>query len=763
MAGLLALAVVLPGVAAARPATAAQTPPARDCTPLSPHKQAAQTVLAGVPGTGPTAEGRDIAAQHAGAVILMGRNVVDAAQVRALTDDLRTRAPAGLLVAVDEEGGRVSRLGDEGVVTPLPPARSLPAGHTPEGVRALGHRMGEELRAVGVDWDLAPVLDVSGAAARTVIGDRSFAADAGTAASYGTAFAAGLADGGVRTAAKHFPGHGRTAVDSHLELPTVDASLDELRTSDLVPFAAAAPVLDAVLTAHVRYPALDPQLPASLSPAVTRLLRDELGFEGVLVTDALEMRAIADRWDLPTAAELALVAGADVVTVAGPWQAVPGVTDRIAEAVATGRIPAVRLQEAVRRVLALKGVDPERATCLLDLPPAAAASAVVGGDGHVYAVVDGVRRSVPDRETLRSAGLGPALARYDQSEVDALPLGDPLPTVRRFAVGELVPGAPDATAVALALSAQRFGAGATERVVLGRADDPADALGGTALAGDDAPLLLVDPRAGPAVAAAVAAEVRRVLSGDGRVWVLGGADALPDAALGGLAGDPRLRRLAGGDRYGTAALVAAEVRRRDGATTAVLARGDRAVDAVAVGPLAAARGLPILLTRPGDLPAETAAGLRGVDRTLVVGGDQAIGAAVLAGVPGPQRLAGPDRAGTAVAVASAGWGRTAGAAGDRFVMTAGGDDETDAAHGLAAAGWAAGADAPLLLAGPTVDARTRTYLESLGYPAGATATILVSGTAPPADLAGVGVPPGRAPAAAAGDRRRADGADRPAT
>lgn len=761
VATLVAVLVALPVLPppAARAAVApVHAQPTVGCVPLTARERAAQTVLAGIPGTGPTAEARDIVARHAGAVILMGRNVSDAAGVRALTDDLRAHAPAGLLVAVDEEGGRVSRLGDPGVVTHLPPARSLPSGHTPEGVRALGRRMAGELRAAGVDWDLAPVLDVTGAAPGTVIGDRSFGSDPEVAATYGSAFAAGLADGGVLTAAKHFPGHGRTAVDSHLQLPTVDASLDELRATDLEPFRRAAPALDAVLTAHVLYPALDPGLPASLSPATTALLRDELGFDGALVTDALEMEAIAQRWDLPTAAERAIAAGADVVTVAGPWQAVPAVTDRIAVAVADGRIPAVRLQEAVRRVLDLKGVAPEAATCLLGLPPAAEATAIVGSDGQVYAVVDGVRRPVPDRETLRGEGLAGALARYDQSEVDALPLGPTLPTARRFDIRDLVAGAGpgDAAGVAVRLSAQRFGAGEAERVVVGRADDPADALGGTALAGPDAPLLLVAPSAGPGLRAAVAAEAQRVLAEGGTLYVLGGVDALSDADLGPLAGDPRLLRLGGGDRYATAALVAGEVLGRDGSgsgggaasgdgslagrgATVLLARGDRAVDAVAVGPLAAARGLPVLLTRPDELPDETAAVLRGVGETLVVGGPQAIADAIVDPLPSPRRLAGSGRAATATEVARSGWGRTAGEPGDAFVMVAGGDDAAAAAHGLAVAGWAAAAGAPLLLAGPTVDPATRAYLEGLAYPSGATAQVRLSGTPAPADLAGVGV------------------------
>jgi beta-N-acetylhexosaminidase len=335
-----------------------------DCQPLTRREKVAQTVMTGIEATSATPATIELVARHAGSVILFGDNIVDGEQLLRLTRSLRRHARARLLVAVDEEGGRVSRLGEKGIVDRLPSARELSRTKTTDQIHRLATRLGEQMAAVGMDWNLAPVLDVADADASTVIGDRSFSGNPDRVAAVGRAFAAGLRRGGVMSTGKHFPGHGRTTTDSHETLPTVTASLPQLRRRDIKPFKAALPALDAVMSAHVRYTAIDRRRPASLSPAATRILRRDLGYEGILITDALQMGAITQRWTVPQAAEKAIRAGADVV-LSGDPATTPAVTARLTQAVADGRISKVRLHQAVTRVLRAKGYGDPRIGCLL--------------------------------------------------------------------------------------------------------------------------------------------------------------------------------------------------------------------------------------------------------------------------------------------------------------------------------------------------------------------------------------------------------------
>ena len=175
---------------------------------------------------------------------------------------------------------------------------------------AVARSIGAELAAAGIDLDTAPVVDVNSNAANPVIGVRSFGADPSLVARHGTAYIAGLQSAGVGACVKHFPGHGDTSLDSHLDLPTVTAPLDVLRGRELAPFVAAVAAGSlAVMTSHVLLPAIDPLLPATLSPAVVALLRDDLGFDGLLVSDALDMKGASGGRGVPAAAVLALAAG----------------------------------------------------------------------------------------------------------------------------------------------------------------------------------------------------------------------------------------------------------------------------------------------------------------------------------------------------------------------------------------------------------------------------------------------------------------------
>jgi beta-N-acetylhexosaminidase len=354
--GLVAIAALT----VSAPALATRLP----CEPLSLRERAAQTVMTGIPSTSATGATVRLVERHAGSVVLLGRNIDDAQQLRTLLRRLRSAAPFRLLVAVDEEGGRVSRLGENGLVDRLPSARTLGAEKSPAQLRRIGERLGRQIADLGIDWNLAPVLDVADAGRNTVIGDRSYSGDARVAAAAGAAFAEGLATGGVLTTGKHFPGHGRTTVDSHDRMPTVTASRRALWRRDIRPFRAALPSLDAVMTAHVRYTALDERRPASLSPAVHRLLRRDLAYRGLVVTDALEMGAIARRRTVPEAAEQALRAGADVALI-GDWTATADATTRIVDAVRRGRLSRARVEQAAGRVLTAKGYSAAEVGCLL--------------------------------------------------------------------------------------------------------------------------------------------------------------------------------------------------------------------------------------------------------------------------------------------------------------------------------------------------------------------------------------------------------------
>ena len=327
------------------------------CAALPPlGTQLAQLLLVGFPGTRAGPVSRGLVDRGVGGLLLFRANVASAAQVRALLADLKGRAEIPLEVAVDQEPGtRVARLA--GIVRGSPSAREL--GRLPaDQVRRYGLATGRDLAALGVTADLAPVLDVTGARWDGVIGDRSFGTDPATVSRAAVAFQRGLAAGGVAPVGKHFPGHGATTVDSHRRLPVVDATMARLRARDLAPFRAAIGAgLDAVMVGHLVVRAVDPDTPATLSRAVVGgLLRDTMGFDGLVVSDALEMGAIAGTLSLPVAAERALAAGVDQLTLSGP-SAVPAILDHLRRAVAARRLPEARVREAFLRVQRFKRVD----------------------------------------------------------------------------------------------------------------------------------------------------------------------------------------------------------------------------------------------------------------------------------------------------------------------------------------------------------------------------------------------------------------------
>ncbi|MGB2569036.1 glycoside hydrolase family 3 protein [Micromonospora citrea] len=288
-----------------------------------------------------------------GAVVLFARNVADPGQLAALTATLRAERP-DVLVAIDEEAGDVTRI--ESVAGSSRPGNlALGAVDDPALTEEVARDLGADLAALGVTLNYAPDADVNDNPANPVIGVRAFGAEPDLVARHTAAWVRGLQSAGVAACAKHFPGHGDTRVDSHHDLPRISASRARLDAVELVPFrAAVAAGVQAVMTGHLLVPALDEELPATLSPRVLGdLLRDELGFCGVVVTDAVEMRAVADRYGFAGAAVRALAAGADAVCVGGEHAdeaAARHLRDAIVAAVVSGELPEERLAEAAKRV-----------------------------------------------------------------------------------------------------------------------------------------------------------------------------------------------------------------------------------------------------------------------------------------------------------------------------------------------------------------------------------------------------------------------------
>jgi beta-N-acetylhexosaminidase len=293
---------------------------------------------------------RRLLAEGLGGVVLFGRNIRDPEQVAALTAALRAERPE-LIVATDEEGGDVTRL-EVAEGSSFPGNFALGAVDDPALTRRVAAAIGGELAAVAIDLDLAPVADVLVDPASAIVGVRSFGSDPHLVASQVAAFVEGLQSVGVAACAKHFPGHGETVADSHLELPSSDANLDVLRERALPPFAAAVEAgARAVMTAHIRFRAFGDE-PATWNSAVIELLRTELGFDGVVMTDALEMQGAGGPEGIEHSAVHALAAGADALCLGADLtpEQVEGVHAAIVSAVREGALTDERLAEAAQRV-----------------------------------------------------------------------------------------------------------------------------------------------------------------------------------------------------------------------------------------------------------------------------------------------------------------------------------------------------------------------------------------------------------------------------
>ncbi|MGW4157642.1 glycoside hydrolase family 3 N-terminal domain-containing protein [Micromonospora chersina] len=314
------------------------------------------TLLAAYPGPVPPDWAVDLLADGLAGHTLFGTNIHDPAQVAATTAALRAGRP-DVLIAIDEEGGDVTRLA-HATGSPYPGNAALGAVDDVTLTRQVYAAIGAELAALGINLDLAPTVDVNTADENPVIGTRSFGADPARVAAHSAAAVAGLQSAGVAACAKHFPGHGATVADSHYELPTVDVPPAVLRERDLPPFAAVVDAgVRAVMTAHIRVPALTGDGPATFSRAVlVDLLRREYGFTGAVITDALEMKGAAlAAGGVGPAAVRALAAGADLLCIGAKVDAdlVAHVVEEIVVALDDGRLDRARVEEAAGRAAEL--------------------------------------------------------------------------------------------------------------------------------------------------------------------------------------------------------------------------------------------------------------------------------------------------------------------------------------------------------------------------------------------------------------------------
>ena len=315
-----------------------------------------QLFMIGFEGTELSREFSDWLQQYRpGGVIVFSRNLVDPAQIAELTSAIQEHSPhSPLLIAIDQEGGRVSRLPNS--FTILPAAATIGACSSRDLAYRAAAAVAKELRAVGINMNMAPVLDVNTNLSNPIIGDRAYSQDPEHVCQMAAATISGLHDHGIIACGKHFPGHGETTVDSHKELPVVNLSRERLTQIELRPFRDAIDHgLATMMTAHVRYSALDSNQPATLSSAIlTDLLRDELGFSGLILSDDLEMNAIVDHSSMGKAAIQSLQAGVDMLVICHRRDRQVEAIEAIERALSDGDLEMSRIDASLTRLSLVK-------------------------------------------------------------------------------------------------------------------------------------------------------------------------------------------------------------------------------------------------------------------------------------------------------------------------------------------------------------------------------------------------------------------------
>jgi beta-N-acetylhexosaminidase len=363
---------------------------------MSLAERIGQLFMVGFDGTEVTPDLRAWMATYGwGGVIIFGRNVESPAQLLTLTQGLqeavRARGHTPLLIAVDQEGGRVARL--KAPFTAFPSMARVGQTGSAQLASRVGEAIAAELAAVGINVDMAPVLDVRSNPANTVIGDRAFSTDPQGVARLGTAFMRGMHAAGVLAVGKHFPGHGDTLLDSHVALPVCERTIAQLNACELLPFRAViAAGLEAIMTAHVIYQAWDSCLPATLSSSVlTGILRGKMGFQGVIVSDDLGMAAVAETVPWEEVTVQALRAGVDLLLICHHRERQEQAYTRVLSAVQRGELPEALVDRAVARIHTLK----LRLRRLLQDVSAPAPLGCIGSPEHLALAASMVMQSAP--------------------------------------------------------------------------------------------------------------------------------------------------------------------------------------------------------------------------------------------------------------------------------------------------------------------------------------------------------------------------------
>lgn len=324
---------------------------------LSLEDKIGQMILAGISGTTMDTNTKKLISQfHVGGIIFYKDNLESTAQTIQLVNQLKTGNSSSLplLLGIDQEGGRITRL--PGGLINFPPNGQIGKVNNPKFSYKVGTLLGSELKEFGLNLDFAPVLDIDSNPNNPVIGDRSFGNNAEIVSKLGIQTMKGIQSQNVITTIKHFPGHGDTSVDSHLDLPVVNKSLKELKELELIPFERAINQgADVVMVAHILLPQLDKTNPGTMSKAVmTDLLRKQLGFTGVIITDDMTMGAITEHFDIGKAAVESVKAGSDIILVGHDYNNVVKIISSLKAAVQNGKISEQRLNQSIERIIQLK-------------------------------------------------------------------------------------------------------------------------------------------------------------------------------------------------------------------------------------------------------------------------------------------------------------------------------------------------------------------------------------------------------------------------
>jgi beta-N-acetylhexosaminidase len=320
-------------------------------SPSALRRQIGRLLIAGFNGEQIPVELKAIAREFdLGGIILFARNVVNPEQVAEVSfDAARLGADLPAWVSVDQEGGRVARL--KAPFTIWPPMATLGRSGDAALAARFAAALAAELKAVGITLDYAPVLDIHTNPNNPVIGDRALAEKAADVARLGEAIIRGLQDGGVAACGKHFPGHGDTSTDSHLELPLIEHPPERIRAVELEPFRAAVRAgVATIMTAHILIPSLDEDRPATLSKPIVRMLRRDLQYEGVILSDDLEMKAIAAKYQVPAAGVMAIEAGCDGMLIcSGDHETQVATLEALVHAVEDGTLSLTAVEDALKR------------------------------------------------------------------------------------------------------------------------------------------------------------------------------------------------------------------------------------------------------------------------------------------------------------------------------------------------------------------------------------------------------------------------------